>query len=500
MMISENTKAILLITTFFNSKEVKQYKPLTENGYGYFACWLNQNGFKPEDLLTPDDFDKIFLRWEGELTHKKPKETVDFAKLNQTISGITYKRMKALVSRGASLSLALDKWFSVGIWIMDRQHPNYPKAIKISLKHKSPALLFGIGNKELLNQPAIGFVGSRNCSAEDTKATQGYVKVINQLGYQVVSGAAKGIDTEAMLSSLNNGHAAVGIVADSLFRASGSGQWRQALRNNQLALITPFYPEAGFTPRNAMARNKYIYMLSVSTVVVCSGEKGGTWEGAKKDLKNGWAPLLVSTHTKPLQAGNQALLSGIGVTKPIISAQSVMVDGIADILNGSDDSIKLEEKSLNTSVQVQSSDEISSRVLIDNTKHQRDLFSNNDKCLSQDKNVQKGEKSVSEPLHSVIVQTVDDHSESGATPEPMAIDPIENMPLLTQFYEQLAALLKAKNNKLISEDRIKEHFPEFDIMGKTALTKWLKQLNELGLLVRPNARKKEYSLCDVDNK
>ena len=500
MMISENTKAVLLITTFFNSKEVKQYKPLTENGYGYFACWLSQNDFKPEDLLTPDDFDRILLCWEDELSHKKSKETVGFAKLNQTISDITYKRMKALISRGASLSISLDKWFSVGIWVMDRQHPNYPKAIKSALKHKSPALLFGIGNKELLNQPAIGFVGSRNCSAEDSKATQDYVKVINQLGYQVVSGAAKGVDTEAMLSSLNNGHAAVGIVADSLFRASGSGQWRQALRNNQLALITPFYPEAGFTPRNAMARNKYIYMLSASTVVVCSGEKGGTWEGAKEDLKNGWAPLLVSTHTKPLQAGNQALLSGVGVTKPIISAKSVILESIADVLNGSDDSIKLEAKSLSTSAQVQSSDEISSRSLIANTKLQGDLFSNNDKCLSQDKNVQKAEESASEPLYSVVAQTVNDHSESGATPELIATGPIENMPLLTQFYQQLVALLKAQNNKLISEDSIKEHFPEFDIMPKTALTKWLKQLNELGLLVRPHARKKEYRLCDVDNK
>ena len=250
----------------------------------------------------------------------------------------------------------------------------------------------------------------------------------------------------------------------------------------------------------AMARNKYIYMLSASTVVVCSGEKGGTWEGAKEDLKNGWAPLLVSTHTKPLQAGNQALLSGVGVTKPIISAKSVMLESIADVLNGSDDSIKLEAKSLSTSAQVQSSDEISSRSLIANTKLQGDLFSNNDKCLSQDKNVQKAEESASEPLHSVVAQTVNDHSESGATPELIATGPIENMPLLTQFYQQLVALLKAQNNKLISEDSIKEHFPEFDIMPKTALTKWLEQLSELGLLVRPNTRKKEYSLCDVDNK
>lgn len=38
------------------------------------------------------------------------------------------------------------------------------------------------------------------------------------------------------------------------------------------------------------------------------------------------------------------------------------------------------------------------------------------------------------------------------------------------------------------------HFPEFEIMSKTALDKWLKHLVELGLLIKPHSRKNEYML------
>lgn len=35
-----------------------------------------------------------------------------------------------------------------------------------------------------------------------------------------------------------------------------------------------------------MGRNKYIYVLAKSSMVIHSGLKGGTWESAKENLKN----------------------------------------------------------------------------------------------------------------------------------------------------------------------------------------------------------------------
>lgn len=496
-MISENTKAVLLLTTFFNNKEVKQYKPLTENGYGYFACWLGQNGFKPEALLNPARFDPIFEVWDNPLSHAKPKKTVGFAKLDQTIADITYERIGALINRGASLSIAMDKWTSAGIWIMDRQHPQYPKAIKAHLKHKCPALFFGVGNIDLINHQSIGFVGSRDCTSEDIAATQHYVEKVNQHGYQVVSGGAKGIDSESMLASINNGNTAIGIVADSLFRASGSGQWRQALRNNHLVLISPFYPEAGFTPKNAMARNKFIYMLSRYTMVVCSGEKGGTWEGAKEDLKQGWVPLLVSSHSQPMPKGNEKLLTGEGITKPTINATPVSIDTIEELLSGKSD-VSTEQKEPSVVSAAGKKDDVQEKADLapqQSLLDQGDLFSSvEDKAPDE-----TYEQKVSERVKDEIVATSE---QSTATKESYSPEDnlkkdehaIDGMPLLSAFYLQLCSHIQNSGKEVISEEAISDNFPELELISKTALSKWLKQLVDKGLITRPNARKKEYGL------
>ena len=558
-MITENTKAILLLTSFFNASEVKEYKTLTVNEYGYFACWLHQNGFKPVDLLNEDSFDGIWASWDEPLSHIKAKQIIDFARLENTIAKLTYDRIKNLLNRGASLSLALDKWQSAGVWIMDRQHEHYPKAIKKQLKHQSPALFFGVGNPELLSKKAIGFVGSRDCDAQDEQATNQYVSQINQLNYQVVSGAAKGVDSHAMLASLNNGNTAIGILADSLFRASASGQWRQHLKANNLVLISPFFPEGRFTPANAMARNKFIYLLSSATVVVTSGEKGGTWEGAKENLKKDWVPLLVSAHKQPLQTGNQALINGDGLGKVQANACSISPDDTAEqllaLLSISEKAIQQKVTS-QQSVQEVDNEPVSSAVNetgsllsgLDTTSPTADCAENSmsniqaqDDLFSMAENEQESEPEhaalsnealqvESSDVESTYIETkviendivesdlierdeYKKHNALSETQELPSVEPVQHVvdeietsqapeqgteqtktPLIDVFYCQLCELIAQQPKQLIDKTTLDSHFPEFEIMGKQALDKWLKHLIEQGKLLRPSANKKQFTL------
>ena len=596
-MITENTKAILLLTSFFNANEVKEYKTLTVNEYGYFACWLHQNGFKPVDLLNEETFDSIWVSWDEPLSHIKAKQIIDFARLDDTIEKLTYERIKTLLNRGASLSLALDKWQSAGVWIMDRQHEHYPKVIKKRLKHQSPALFFGVGNPELLSKQAIGFVGSRDCDGQDEQATNQYVSQINHLNYQVVSGAAKGVDSHAMLASLNNGNTAIGILADSLFKASAARQWRQHLKANNLVLISPFYPEGRFTPANAMARNKFIYLLSSATVVVTSGEKGGTWEGAKENLKKGWVPLLVSEHKQPLQAGNQALINGEGLGKVLANACSISPDNTTEQLlelfstseketsqqsnKLANESIKYVEKgqgSLLSGLDTSTTSASYTESPISNIQTQDDLFSmaKNELESEPEPSVSPNKDSKIEGVEvknveakSVEVKSVDvknnqleagEHKELSSTssskpqeqtknkqvnlsnqtqsdecdntkllnvkpdqhagevqkteqapeqanekiPEQISQQILEQLeeqspeesttPLLDSFYLHLCKLIEQQPQHLIDKTTLDSHFPEFEIMGKQALDKWLKHLVEQGKLVRPSAKKKQFTL------
>ena len=534
-MITENTKAILLLTSFFNANEVKEYKTLTVNEYGYFACWLHQNGYKPIDLLSEETFDSIWASWDEPLSHIKAKQIIDFARLDNTIAKLTYDRIKNLLNRGASLSLALDKWQSAGVWIMDRQHEHYPKAIKKQLKHQSPALFFGVGNPELLSNHAIGFVGSRDCDAEDEQATNQYVKQINELNYQVVSGAAKGVDSHAMLASLNNGNTAIGILADSLFRSSASGQWRQHLKANNLVLISPFFPESRFTPANAMARNKFIYLLSSATVVVISGDKGGTWEGAKENLKKDWVPLLVSAHKQPLQAGNKALLSGDGLGKTKANALSVSPtvspEQLSELILKTNPSVQMNGERVNETGSLLSDPISSSRNTGNTLEHSINNGSNNsaqDDMFSMPDNIEQ-ETLIPEPSVDAVVtdetnvaaetktkiQTLhtkdreeytEQHQESVESVSTVETGELQELaqqqlvekqsttPLLDNFYQQLIVLIEIQPEKIIDKTIIDNHFPEFELIGKTALGKWLKELVEQEKLIKTKSRKPQYTL------
>ena len=270
-MITEKTKAILLFTSYLGKDINRTLKPLTTIEWSRFAQWLKSKSMSPEDLLLQDD-----------------KIINDFK--DKTISS---ERLFALLERKSSLAMALEKWSKAGVWILNRGDKNYPKYVKDKLKSNAPPIFFGIGNAELLNKKYIGVVGSRNTNNQELSDTKWLASSITRSGYGVVSGGAKGVDEAAMIGALENNGFSLGYVADSLIKKSTSSLFRQFIINEKLCLVSPFNPEAGFNVGNAMSRNKLIYAQSDATIVMKSDVKGGTWEGARENLKKNWVPTWV---------------------------------------------------------------------------------------------------------------------------------------------------------------------------------------------------------------
>lgn len=330
-MISANTQVKLLLTCRLGASNNNDAKPFSVNEYAYFAVWLRQQQLKPGDLLNNVNLNHALNQWDQPSTHERAQQSITLHGLKKTVENMTAARIEQLLARGMTLSLALEQWHAAGIWILDREDTDYPASFKKHLKHQSPAILFGVGNKQLLSNKGIGFVGSRNVEPADISTTEGYVKQITGLGYQVVSGGAKGVDETAMSSALDNNNTAIGILAGDLLKSSSSTLWRAHLRNGKLALLSINEPDARFSPAAAMIRNKFIYLLSQACIVVRSDEKGGTWSGATDDLKKGWAPLLVSAHKTPNYAGNSKLLEGIKGQK--IQAHELSTDTVTSLIN-----------------------------------------------------------------------------------------------------------------------------------------------------------------------
>lgn len=270
-MITEKTKAILLFTSYLDKDTNRTFKPLTNIEWNRFALWLKSKSMSPEYLLLQDD---VIIN--------------DFK--DKTIST---ERLFALLERKSSLAMALEKWSKAGVWILNRGDNNYPKYVKDKLKSNAPPIFFGIGSVDLLNKKYIGVVGSRDANNEELYDTKRLALSITKNGYGVVSGGAKGVDESAMIGALENNGFSLGYVSDSLIKKSTSRLFRQYIMDERLCLVSPFNPEAGFNVGNAMSRNKLIYTQSDATIIMKSDVKGGTWEGAKENLKKNWVPTWV---------------------------------------------------------------------------------------------------------------------------------------------------------------------------------------------------------------
>lgn len=287
--LTDDAKAILLLCGRFGKSDATgAAKPLSLGEYNRLADWMVDRKIRPADLL------------DGKSEDMAPEAR----------AGVDPERIRELLARGAAMALAVEKWTHSGIWIVCRSDDDYPERLKMHLKRaQAPPVLFGIGDTGLLSQGGLAVVGSRNVDASGEAFTRDVGKACARKGLPLVSGAARGVDQIAMLAALDEGGIAVGIMADSLLKAALSGKYRSGIREQRLVLVSPFHPEARFSVGNAMGRNKLIYALAdFALVVSAETEKGGTWAGAKEELKRqAPRPVFVRMGSEAPE-GNRALL------------------------------------------------------------------------------------------------------------------------------------------------------------------------------------------------
>ena len=234
--------------------------------------------------------------------------------------------MRNLLSRGVSLGFELERWAKQGIWVISRADADYPESIRKKLGTTAPVLLYGAGNKHLLNRTGVAIVGARDADASALNFTRLVAHRCASEQVPVISGGARGIDQEAVSATLEAGGEAVVVLAEGVAKIAVSKAYRPYLAVQRLVLVSPYGPQARWTTGNAMGRNKLVYTLSQVTVVASSGLDGGTWEGATENLKAGWVPLLVHSGNN-VPAGNKALMQrgGIPYTESEIAGLAILL-------------------------------------------------------------------------------------------------------------------------------------------------------------------------------
>lgn len=244
------------------------------------------------------------------LAEKTPKDLFNFSTDDfKSILGFNEEqiaRVVRLLDRNASLSFELSNYQNMGIEAVTRSDLGYPKNLKKKLSNTCPPIFYYAGDLSLLERQYIGYVGARTVTNEDISFTIQTVRKTVSLGYGVVSGGAKGIDTISGNESLLNNGFTVEYLSDSLLKKLKKSDVVKNIQRGKLLLMSVSKPDAGFNVGMAMMRNKYIYAQSIGTVIIHSDlNKGGTWNGANENLKNNWCTTLCWDYPYP---GNQELI------------------------------------------------------------------------------------------------------------------------------------------------------------------------------------------------
>ncbi len=163
---------------------------------------------------------------------------------------------------------------------------DYPK--RLLNCYDSPTLLFYKGDADLNASKIIAIIGTRNHTEYGKQQTEKLIKELSSQNVLVVSGMAYGIDAIAHKTSLKNELATVGVLGhglDQIYPPDHSNLAKDMLKNGG-GLLTEFRSNTKPDKHNFPTRNRIVAGMSDATVVIETGEKGGSMITA--ELANGY--------------------------------------------------------------------------------------------------------------------------------------------------------------------------------------------------------------------
>lgn len=148
------------------------------------------------------------------------------------------------------------------------------------------AKLWCSGDLSLVRRPCVAIVGTRNVSPDGAKRARRLARELVEAGIVVVSGLAKGVDTNALTAAIEYGGKVVGVIGTPIDEAYPAENRRlQELIYSEHLLISQFEPGSRTFKSNFPARNKMMAALSDATVIIEASDSSGTRHQAAESQK-----------------------------------------------------------------------------------------------------------------------------------------------------------------------------------------------------------------------
>ncbi|HEX9020208.1 MAG TPA: DNA-processing protein DprA [Nitrospirota bacterium] len=211
-----------------------------------------------------------------------------------------------------------------GVDIVTLDDPSYPENLRSA--PDPPLYLYIKGELKQEDRKAVAMVGTRKPTHYGTAVTQRIASELASAGFTVVSGMARGIDTQAhkgALAAKGRTIAVLGCGIDVAYPPENKGLMEEISKSGAVVTENPFgtRPEAGYFP----ARNRIISGLSRGTVIVEAAEDSGSLITAQYTLEQGRKLYAVP--------GNVGSTVSKG-TNSLIKRGAALVEDAEDIMRG----------------------------------------------------------------------------------------------------------------------------------------------------------------------
>ncbi|MBI2086369.1 DNA-protecting protein DprA [Candidatus Daviesbacteria bacterium] len=247
------------------------------NNIPYLLALHSIEGLGPIKIKAMMDYFKDpKLAWEADLGEIRrigiPQKVVDnLGEIRNKINPETYAEV--IKKNGI-------KWLT----IFDN---NYPKLLKQI--YDPPAVIYYKGEIDNWNKPAIAVVGTRRMTGYGKIVAEQFTKGLSKAGLTIVSGLARGIDSQAHLSTLAEKGKTIAVLGSGINNIFPPENRSLAAKivSGYGVVISEFSPDYAALPGNFPARNRIISGLSKAILVIEAAEDSGSMITARLALEQG---------------------------------------------------------------------------------------------------------------------------------------------------------------------------------------------------------------------
>jgi len=210
-----------------------------------------------------------------------------------------------------------------GCLILPLDDPRYPPLLREI--HDAPPLLFLRGDPELLQDPQLAMVGSRNPSIQGRETATEFARSLASTGMVVTSGLAMGIDAASHQGALGGSGGTIAVFGtgpDRVYPAKNRRLAHDIVDQGGL-LLSEYPPGTDPLPGNFPRRNRIISGLSLGTLVVEAALRSGSLITARLATEQGREVFAIpgSIHNPLARGCHQLIRQG---AKLVETAQDIL--------------------------------------------------------------------------------------------------------------------------------------------------------------------------------